>query len=103
MALKPFDLTVAERARSSKNFRNKLLEEATNELINGNFQVAKVLLRHYVNAVISFERLAIETNIHNKSLQRMLGANGNPTSTSLICVLQAIQRIEGIQIKVKII
>lgn len=87
MALKPFDITVAERARSSKSFRNKLLEGATNELISGDFQVAKVLLRHYINAVIGFEKLAAETKMHNKSIQRMLSVTGNPTTTSLISVL----------------
>lgn len=103
MALIPFDDIVAERARSSKSFRNHLLEEAANELLSGDFRVAKILLRHYINAVISFERLALETKMHNKSIQRMLGANGNPTSGSLISLLHAIQKIEGIQIRAKII
>jgi len=98
-----FDDTVIDRARSSKTFRTLLLESAINELINGDFTIAKISLRQYINAVISFEQLAKVTNMHNKSIQRMLGPNGNPTTTSLLLLLQAIQQIEGLRIQTKVI
>jgi len=98
-----FDDTVIARARASKTFRTLLLESAINELINGDFTIAKISLRQYVNAMISFEQLARITKMHNKSLQRMLGPNGNPTTTSLLLLLQAIQQVEGLQIQAKIV
>lgn len=102
MEIRNFDTTVIDRAKSSKKFRNLLLESAINELINGDFELAKILLRQYINAVLSFGELAQETNMHNKSIQRMLSSTGNPTTTSLIALLQAIQKIEGIKIKTKV-
>lgn len=103
MALtRTFDEIVLCRAKSSKTFRNGLFEDAINELINGDFKVAKLLLRHYVNAAIGFDCLAQESKLHNKSIQRMLSAEGNPTTVSLIALLQAISKIEGLRIQAKV-
>ena len=61
-----------------------------------------MLLRDYVNAAISFEILASETDKNNKSLQRMLSAEGNPTTENFFAMLHAIQKIEGVSIEAKI-
>lgn len=98
-----FDDTVIARARSSKTFRTLLLESAINELLNGDFQIAKISLRQYVNAAISFEELAVATKMHNKSIQRMLSATGNPTTSSLLALLHAIQKIECLHIQTKVL
>ena len=45
-----FKKSVLERAQKDSVFKNGLLEEATNELLSGNLEVGKALLRDYINA-----------------------------------------------------
>ena len=99
---KHFKDTVVERAKHDIKFRKALLEEFVNEFLAGNLDIAKILLRDYVNATISFEQLAKTTKISDKSLQRMLGPKGNPTTNNFCIVLKAIQEIEGVSIAAKI-
>lgn len=99
---KHFKETVVERANNDPAFKIALLEESVNEFLSGDLDVAKALLRDYVNASISFEELSKQTKISNKSLQRMLSVNGNPTTSNFCSVLQAIQKVEGVYIGAKI-
>lgn len=103
MALtRSFKDTIQARAQSDPAFRLALLEESLNELLAGDLNTAKALLRDYVNAGISFEELSKRTKINDKSLQRMLSEKGNPTTANLCAVLHAIQEIEGVEIGVRI-
>jgi len=99
---KKFKEIVQERALKDSAFRIGLLEDAINEFLAGDLATAKALLRDYVNSGISFEKLSKKTKISDKSLQRMLSANGNPTTSNFCAVLHAIQLIEGVEIGVKI-
>lgn len=47
---KPFRNTVLERARSDAKFRYTILVKAINELISGDVQIGKEMLRDYINA-----------------------------------------------------
>ena len=78
-----------------------MLIEAVNELLEDNVDVAKAMLRDYINATISFSLLANEMQKDSKSLQRMFGPSGNPTTTSLTEVLHILQKKEGIQLHVQ--
>ena len=97
-----FQDTVAKRVKSDSKFKKALFEEAINELISGDFDTAKLLLRDYINASISFKELAKELDKSDKSLQRMFGPNGNPTSENLFSVIHALQRIDGYSITTKV-
>jgi DNA-binding phage protein len=97
-----FRETVQARALKDPTFRRGLLEEAINEFLSGDLEVAKLLLRDYINAGPSFERISKLTKISDKSLQRMLSVRGNPTTSNFCNVLHAIQEIEGVEIGVKI-
>ena len=97
-----FKETVRERAQKDPAFRIALLEGSINEFLAGDLTTAKALLRDYVNSGISFEKLSKKTKISDKSLQRMLSASGNPTTSNFCVVLRAIQQIEGVEIGVKI-
>jgi len=97
-----FKETVQARALKDPAFRLALLEESINEFLAGDLDTAKYLLRDYINSSISFEKLAKKTKISDKSLQRMLSDKGNPTTSNFCTVLQAIQKIEGINIDTKI-
>ena len=104
MALtKKFRETVYNRAQKNEKFRIALLQEALNEFLSGDFKTAKILLRNYVNASITFEKLSEETKKNDKSLQRMLSADGNPTSENLLTILYAIQKIEHITFSAKVV
>lgn len=103
MALtKYFRNTILERAQSDVEFRREMLVDAINEFISGDVQTGKEMLRDYINAGISFEPLAAELHKNSKSLQRMLGPKGNPTSKSLFEMIHTLQANEGITLKVHI-
>lgn len=103
MALtRSFKNTILARAESDIDFRREMLINAINELIAGDIQIAKEMLRDYINASISFEPLALELHRNSKSLQRMLGPKGNPTTKSLFEMIHLLQANEGIKLKVHI-
>lgn len=100
MALtREFKETVAKRAEEDPEFRYELLLSAINELLNGEFEVAKTLLRDYINASPQFDAVAKTMNKNTKSIQRMLGPKGNPTAENLTALLKAVQKLEGIKFK----
>ncbi len=93
--------TVWARTRKDASFREAILAEAINEMLVGDFGVGKAMLRDYVNATITFNRLAERLNKPSKSLQRMLGPRGNPTAESLFGIIRAVQASERIKLAVK--
>lgn len=95
-----FRETILARAQGNARFRAAMLTEAINELFAGDLATGKAMLRDYVNATITFERLAKETGIPAKSLQRMLGPRGNPTAESLFAIIKVLQESERIRFAV---
>jgi DNA-binding phage protein len=93
--------TVWTRAQDDTRFREAMLTEAINELLAGDLNAGKAMLRDYVNATITFDGLAKKTGTPSKSLQRMLGPSGNPTAESLFGVIKALQVSEHIRLAVK--
>ena len=97
-----FRTTVMERAARDARFRERLLAEAVNEWLAGDLAAGKTMLRDYINATISFEKLARELKKSSKSLHRMLGPQGNPTAESLFSIIRALQTHERVQLHVKL-
>jgi DNA-binding phage protein len=95
-----FRETIWARAQEDARFRAAMLTEALNELLAGELGTGKAMLRDYVNATISFDRLAKETGIPAKSLQRMLGPRGNPTAESLFAIIKVLQESARIRLGV---
>lgn len=60
--------TVWARAQSDERFRATMLTEALNELLAGDLDTGKAMLRDYVNASITFSGLAKATRLPTKSL-----------------------------------
>ncbi|KTD35574.1 hypothetical protein Lmor_1021 [Legionella moravica] len=59
MALtRDFKNTIRDRAQKDSEFRKALLTEAVNSLLADEIDVAKSLLKDYINASILFESLA---------------------------------------------
>jgi DNA-binding phage protein len=75
------------RAERVPAFRKALLTEAVEQLIAGEVEVGKAVLRDYINATVGFERLAKATGTPSKSLMRMLGPKGNPRANILFAML----------------
>ena len=83
--------TVNERIVDDPAFTAALLDEAITLFLNGEPDVARLVLRDLVNATLGFEALATEIKRPSKSLHRMLSARGNPTMdnlTKIICILR---------------
>ena len=99
---KDFKRTIRERAQRDETFRQAMLIEAVNALLADEVNLAKSLLKDYINATIAFEPLATRVSKNSKSLQRMLSPTGNPTANALFCILHALQEAEGIQLKVRV-
>jgi DNA-binding phage protein len=102
MALtRAFRETVYNRAQRDSAFRKALLTEAMNAYLCGDAATGKAVLRDAINATIGFERLASELNKPSKSLHRMLGPSGNPSTANFFALLQVLQKRAGVKLTVK--
>lgn len=98
---KLFRTTIMERTSRDSKFRQYLLTEAVNELLSGDLQAGKTMLRDYINATITFERLAEKLGKPSKSVHRMLGPRGNPRAQSIFGIIKILQAYEHVQLQVK--
>ena len=100
MALtRDFRQTVRERAARDEAYRKGLLLEAVNEILDGNVDVGKAMLRDYINATITFPELGKKLNKSSKSIHRMLGPGGNPRMDSIVGILKILQKQERIKLR----
>ena len=101
MALtREFRETVLARAQKDRAFRQAMLTEAVNELVTGDLEAGKAMLRDYINATINFDRLAAALDKPSKSLQRMLGPRGNPTAENIFALIKVLQQTERVHLRV---
>jgi DNA-binding phage protein len=101
MALtKDFRETIMTRAESDPEFRRALLTEAVHAFLGGDIEVGKAILRDYINATVGFENLAEALDKNSKSLHRMFGPKGNPSSNNLFDILRVLQERERIELEV---
>lgn len=91
---------VKERVKRDPKFRMALLTEAVEQMLSGDVDVGKAVLRDYINATVGFERLARETGTPAKSLMRMFGPKGNPRADNLFAVISRLQKVSGIHLAV---
>jgi DNA-binding phage protein len=100
MALtRSFKETVQARVQSDPVFREALLAEGVDALLEGDVETGKALLRDFINAAIGFDRLAAATGAPAKSLMRMFGPSGNPNARNLFAVLDELQRHAGVRLR----
>jgi DNA-binding phage protein len=97
---KDFRETVKARVETDPEFRRALLIEAVHAFLTRDVEVGKSILRDYINATVGFEELAEALDKQSKSLHRMLGPKGNPSSNNLFDILQVLQEREGIELEV---
>ena len=97
-----FKETIRARAQRDPDFRQALLREAIECVINGDLATGKAVLRDYVNATLGFQHLERRTRIPAKSLMRMLGPKGSPSAANLSSILTALQQTEGVQFQLSL-
>ena len=95
-----FRETVVRHVKEDPAFRAALVEEAAQNVVDGDLETALGQLRDVVNATMGFDALATETGIPKTSLMRMLSDNGNPRAWNLMAILKAIGRSAGVHISV---
>lgn len=102
MALtRDFKQTIAERVERDPAFAKALLDEAASLFLNGEPNMARLILRDLVNATVGFEALAQEVAKPSKSLHRMLSEQGNPSMDNLASIFAAIRRTLRVEIEVR--
>jgi len=101
MALtRDFKETIMARAQRDAKFRQALFTESLNAYLAGDSATGKAILRDLINATIGFEGLAAEVNKPSKSLHRMLGDKGNPSTENFFDILGALQRKTKVRLAV---
>lgn len=86
-----FKETVAQRVQDDATFAQALLDEAATLFLNGEPEIARMVLRDLVNATMGFEQLAELTEKPSKSLHRMLSPTGNPSMDNLAAIFRAVR------------
>ncbi len=89
------------RARKDASLREVILTEAINEMLAGDFGAGKAMLHDYVNATITFDRLAERLGKSSKSVQRALGPRGSLTVKSLFDIIKVLRALERIRLVVR--
>lgn len=96
-----FKETVRARAQTDSAFREALLTEGVEALLDGDVETGKAVLRDYINATVGFDQLADVTGTPPKSLMRMFGPSGNPNARNLFSVISQLQKASGVHLHVQ--
>lgn len=96
-----FRETVMEELRDKK-FRRAFLREAIHDMLAGDLDSAKMVLREYINGTVGFISLGKALGRSPKSLMRMLSQEGNPHARNLLELVAYLQRADGAVVEVRI-
>jgi len=95
-----FKETVLRHAQENPAFLAALLEEAAQNVVDGDVETALGQLRDVVNAAVGFDSLSRHTGIPKTSLMRMLGDPGDPRAANLASIIAAVSKKVGLRISV---
>lgn len=87
---------------ADKEFRREFLREAVSNMVSGDLETAKSVLREYINGTIGFIALGEALSKSPKSLMRMLSPNGNPHARNLFEIVAQLQKIDGTVLEVNV-
>ena len=76
-------------------FRREFLREAVSNMVAGDLETAKSVLREYINGTLGFVALGEALLKSPKSLMRMLSPEGNPQARNLLEMVAYLQKVEG--------
>jgi len=83
------------------DFRREFLREAVGNMVAGDLDTAKSVLREYINGTVGFIALGQALSKSPKSLMRMLSPEGNPQARNLFEMVAYLQKIEGAVLEVR--
>ena len=95
-----FRETIKEQL-SDRDFRREFLREAVGNMVAGDLETAKSVLREYINGTLGFVALGLALSKSPKSLMRMLSPEGNPQARNLFEMVGYLQKIEGTVLEVR--
>lgn len=102
MALtKNFRESVMEELRD-KEYRRAFLSEAIQDMLAGELDSAKMVLREYINGTLGFIPLGEALGRSPKSLMRMLSQEGNPHARHLLELVAYLQKADGAVAEIRI-
>jgi len=102
MALtRSFRETIKEQL-ADREFRREFLREAVANMVAGDLDTAKSVLREYINGTLGFIALGKALSKSPKSLMRMLSPEGNPHARNLFEMISYLQRVEGAVLQVSV-
>lgn len=96
-----FDEMVQARVGREAAFAEALLQMAVQEMLAGDLDVARSLIRDVIKGSIGYAELSRRTGTPEKSLVRMFGPSGNPTAANIFSVLAQLQRASGVSLQMK--
>jgi DNA-binding phage protein len=96
-----FRETIRERAQRDAAFRRGLLLEAIDLMLSGDVKTGQKIIRNYINATVGFHELAERTHTPEKSLMRMFGPKGNPSSQNMFGIIAVLAKAEGVKLTAK--
>jgi len=76
-------------------FRREFLREAVANMVAGDLDTAKAVLREYINGTVGFIVLGKAISKSPKSLMRMLSPQGNPQALNLFDIVAYLQKTDG--------
>ena len=94
-----FRETIKEQL-ADREFRREFLREAVANMVAGDLDTAKSVLREYINGTLGFIALGKALSKSPKSLMRMLSPEGNPHARNLFEMVAHLQRVEGAVLEV---
>jgi hypothetical protein len=94
-----FKETIKEQL-ASPEFRREFLREAVANMVAGDLETAKAVLREYINGTLGFIALGEALAKSPKSLMRMLSPEGNPQAHNLFRMVAWLQKIDGTVLEV---
>lgn len=86
--------SVMEELRD-KEYRRAFLGEAISDMLTGDLDSAKIVLREYINGTVGFIKAGEALGRSPKSLMRMLSSDGNPQARNLLELVAYLQKVEG--------
>ena len=95
-----FRETIKEQLED-RDFRRAFLCEAVGNMIGGDLDTAKSILREYINGTIGFIELGRALAKSPKSLMRMLSPSGNPQARNLFEMVAYLQKLDGTILEVR--
>lgn len=94
--------TIRQRIERDPEFKQLMLEEAINCFFTGEPDIGKSILRDFIKATVGFEELSKQLDKKPESIIRMFSPSGNPTVKNFFCIIDCIQKSQGLYIQPKL-